>query len=164
MGLFKTSKKNRTTYIYRSATGEKIEITPDDVGEAWIALLHEEDDAMIDADRREQYHAPVHYDSLTNADGDADGLEEKLDILADPSLDPAESLAAEIEAQEHQETLGKLRDAIQTLQPQQQDLVHKVFVEKRSCKSIAEEDGVSKAAVSNRLKKVYSTLGKKLKE
>lgn len=64
MGLFKTSKKNRTTYIYRSATGETIEITPDEVGEAWIALLHEEDDAMIDADRREQYHAPVHYDRL----------------------------------------------------------------------------------------------------
>lgn len=58
--------------------------------------------------------------------------------------------------------LDKLRDAVEALQPQQKDLVYKVFFEGRTCTSIAAEDGVSKAAISNRLKKIYAVLRKKL--
>jgi len=162
MRTFKTSKKDRTNYNYYTATGEKIVLTPDDVGSNWIALLHESDDALIDADRREQYHAPVHYDSLASAEGGTEGLEEKLDFLADPALDPMEHLVAAFTQQEYQERLARLKGAIETLQPQQKKLVHKVFFEGRTCTSIAEEDGVSKAAISNRLKKIYTALGKKL--
>ncbi len=162
MRTFKTSKKDRTNYNYYTATGEKIELTPDDVGSDWIALLHEDDDATIDAERREQYHVPLRYDSLTNSDGDADGLDEKLDFMADPTLNPLERIIEGITQQEHQEMLVKLKDAIESLQPQQKDLIHKVFFEGRTCTSIAAEDGVSKAAISNRLKKIYAALGKKL--
>lgn len=162
MRTFKTSKKDRTNYNYYTATGEKIEITPDDVGSNWITLLHEDDDAAVDAERREQYRVPVHYDSLANSDGDTDGLDEKLDFMADPTLNPLERIMEGITQQEHQEMLVKLKAAIETLQPQQKDLIHKVFFEGRTCTSIAEEDGVSKAAISNRLKKIYTALGKKL--
>lgn len=162
MRAFKTPKKNRTTFNYYSVTGEKIEITPDEVGTTWIARLHGEDDAMVDADRRQDYLAPVHYDSLSNAEGDSEGIEEKLDFLADPELDPQEQAVKKIECQEHEQLLAKLREAIETLQPQQKDLVRKVFFEKRSCASIAAEDGVSRAAICLRLKKIYAALGKKL--
>lgn len=162
MRTFKTPKKNRTTYNYYSATGEKIEITPSQVGTTWIDILHGEDDAAVDAEHREQYHVPVHYDSLANADGDTDGLDEKLDFLADPTLNPLEHVINSITQQERQALLDKLRDAIEMLQPQQKDLILKIFFEGRTCTSIADEDGVSKAAISNRLKKIYAALGKKL--
>lgn len=162
MRTFKTSKKDRTSYNYYTATGEKIEITPDDVGSNWITLLHEDDDAAIDAERREQYRIAMHYDSLANSEGDAEGLEEKLDFMADPTLNPLEHIMEGITQQEHQDMLDKLREAIDALQPQQKALIHKVFFEGRTCTSIAKEDGVSKAAISNRLKKIYAALGKKL--
>lgn len=162
MRTFKTSKKNRTNYNYYTATGEKIELTPADVGSTWIAMLHEDDDAAVDAERREQYHVPIRYDSLTNSEGDSGGLDEKLDFLADPTLDPLERMVDSITQQEHQNMLDKLRDAVEALQPQQKDLVYKVFFEGRTCTSIAAEDGVSKAAISNRLKKIYAVLRKKL--
>lgn len=117
MRTFKTSKKDRTSYNYYTATGEKIEITPDDVGSNWITLLHEDDDAAIDAERREQYRIAMHYDSLANSEGDAEGLEEKLDFMADPTLNPLEHIMEGITQQEHQDMLDKLREAIDALQP-----------------------------------------------
>lgn len=162
MRTFKTPKKNRTTYIYYTATGEKVELTPNDVDSSWITLLHEEDDVTIDADRREQYHTPVHYDGLSDENGDTAGIDEKLDFLADPEMNPLDRMVEAITQQEYQDKLGRLERAIEELQPQQKDLVHKVFFEGRTCTSIAEEDGVSKAAISNRLKKIYATLSKKI--
>lgn len=162
MRTFKTPKKDRTNYIYYTATGEKIEITPGDVDSTWIAVLHEDDDTMIDADRRESYHVPLRYDSLTDAEGDADGLSEKLDFLADPELNPLEHIINMLECEEHEELLEKLRTAIQTLQPQQIALVQKVFYEGRTCASIASEEGVSRAALHYRLKKIYAALEKRL--
>lgn len=62
MRLQKTSKKNRTTYIYYGADGKKLmELKPGENGvtEADIAMLHEQDDMEFNAERREAYHAPV---------------------------------------------------------------------------------------------------------
>lgn len=72
MRQYKTSKKNRATYTYYSADGKKLmELVPgeDGVTEADIAMLHEQDDLEYNAQRREDYHAPVHYDSYTVSDG-----------------------------------------------------------------------------------------------
>lgn len=162
MGQFKTSQKNRTTYIYHTATGEKIEIRPEEVGKDWIATLHAEDDATVDADRREEYHAPIHYDGLAAEGGDADGLSEKLDFLADPALDPLDRMVEAVKRQEHENLLDRLREAIQTLQPQQIDLIRKVYYEGHTCASIAAEAGISRTAVFNRFKKLHKALGKKL--
>lgn len=127
MRTFKTSKKDRTNYNYYTATGEKIELTPNDVGSKWIALLHEDDDAAVDAERRELYHVPVHHDSLANAEGDTDSLDEKLDFMADTELNPLERIMDGITQQEHEDLLVKLREAIEELQPQQKNLYIKFF-------------------------------------
>ena len=60
----KTSKKNRATYIYYDANGKKVaELIPGENGvtEALITMLHEDDDETVDAERREQYRTPAHY-------------------------------------------------------------------------------------------------------
>ena len=61
MRKFKTAEKNRTNYIYYTVDGEKVEVKPeqDGIDVTWIALLHSMDDELVNADRREEYHAPV---------------------------------------------------------------------------------------------------------
>ena len=63
MRKFKTSEDNRTNYIYYFDDGSKCVITPGENGEntTIIAKLHAMDDEQLDADRREDYHCPVHY-------------------------------------------------------------------------------------------------------
>ena len=57
MRKFKTADKNRTNYVYYTEEGKKIVLTPEDVDSTWIALLHDEDDEFVDADRRENEKA-----------------------------------------------------------------------------------------------------------
>lgn len=161
MRAFKASKKNRTTFNYYSVTGEKIEITPDEVGTTWIARLHGEDDAMVDADRRQAYLAPVHYDSLANAEGDSEGTEEeRLGFLADPDLSPLSRIIESFEEQEKRTVMLRLKEAIKKLQPQQIDLIYQSFYARRTNVEIAKAQGVTEAAIRNRLKKIYARLGK----
>ena len=74
------------------------------------------------------------------------------------AADDSDTLGELISSQNHQ----AIRKAIQELLPQQQDLVFKVFYQDRSIISIADEEGVSEAAVRNRLKKIYAKLKKLL--
>ena len=62
---YKTSQKKRTNYIYYTAEGAKIVITPgeDGVTEAYIQLLHEMDDAEVDEQRRYDYRVTAHLDA-----------------------------------------------------------------------------------------------------
>ncbi len=164
MRAFKTSKKNRTNYTYYTATGEKITITPDDVGDSWIAILHETDDTTIDADRREKYHAPISYDAYVAPDGESEFNNEKIKCMEDMAPDPLEQIIEASNEREHEEKLERLRAAIQTLQPQQIDLIYKSFYAKRTNVDIAAEEGVTEAAIRKRLKKIYASLYKKLAE
>jgi len=61
---------------------------------------------------------------------------------------------------ERQAQLAKLRGAVEELLPQQQDLVRKIYFEKRTLTSIAVEEGVSVAAIQNRIKKILQKLKK----
>lgn len=150
MRTFKASKKNRTNYTYRFLTGETVTLAPDEVGEAWIIQLHADDDTTVDADRREKYHTPYQLDY------------EKADCIADTAPNPLEGLIAGIDAQAHEELLERLNAAVQTLQPQQVDLIHKVFYDGRTNVDIAAEEGVTEAAIRGRLKKIYATLRKRM--
>jgi len=152
MRTYKASKDKRTQYTYHTATGEKIQLTTDEVDQKWLDLLHADDDAVIDAERRELYHCPGRYDSLTGID-EADL--EKSSMLATPEEDFLERIIKKAKCQE-------LMEAIQTLQPQQIELIHKVYYEDRTCASIAADEGVSRAALSIRLKKIHAALAKKL--
>lgn len=159
MRTFKTPKAKRTNYNYYSVTGEKIEITPGQVGTTWVATLHGEDDATYDSDYKESRHIALHYGLAVGSDNEAFS-EDKLACLADPDADPLNRIIESIQEQEHQEVLAKLKAAIQKLQPQQIDLIYQSFYAKRTNVDIAEEQGVTEAAIRNRLKKIYTRLGK----
>ena len=55
-----------------------------------------------------------------------------------------------------------LRAAIGKLQPQQQELLHRVYFGGETLADIAREEGVSKMALTNRMKKIYVALQKNL--
>lgn len=160
MRKFKTAEKNRTNYVYYTAEDKKIVLTPDDVDSDWIAFLHGEDDEAVDADRREDYHIPVHYDAYS--DGEGDDAADRNAYMEDDAPDPFESLIQSMDAAEHEDKLKRLKAAIQTLQPQQIALIQKVFYENRTNVDIAAEEGVTEAAIRNRLKKIYTNLAKKI--
>lgn len=159
---FKTSKKNRVNYIYYSANGQTVEVKPNEEGvtDTIIATLHKMDDLEVDANRREVYHVPVHFDSYQGKD--EEDMADCNSYLIDPTSNPMESLIQSIEEAEHEEKLDKLRIAIETLKPQQKELIQKVFYEKRTNVDIAREEGVSETAIRNRLKRIYENLRKKI--
>ena len=162
MRKFKTPEKNRPSYTYYPAGGMKIEINPGENGvtNALINMLHDWDDQEVDAERRENYHAPVHLESYQQA-SDEDATDRN-PYLIDTEPNPMEILIQSIDANEHEERLAKLRSAIETLQPQQKALIQKVFYEGRTCVDIAAEECVSEAAIRNRLKKIFNKLRKKI--
>lgn len=162
MRKFKTPKKNRPSYTYYSVDGSQIKIMPDEesISNTVIATLHAWDDQEFDAERRENYHVPMHLESYQDA-SDKD-VTDRNPYLIDPEPNPMECLIQSIDANEHEDRLTKLRSAIDTLQPQQKALIQKVFYEGRTYVDIAAEEGVSEAAIRNRLKKIFNNLRKKI--
>ena len=61
---------------------------------------------------------------------------------------------------ERREDMARLHSAMEALSPAQRELVKKVYFEERKITDIAREEGVSEAAIRNRLKKIYSRLKK----
>ena len=156
----KTGKNNRTTYIYYDSRGNKqIELRPgeDGVTEADISMLHEMDDAEFITDRRENRRTPYRYDSYRSDGEDAD---EKNPWLADSGADPEIITADAEDAAEHELRLEKLPEAMAALLPAQRALYEKVYVQKRKYTDIAAEEGVTEAAIRNRLKKIHERLRK----
>lgn len=158
MRTLKAAKTKRTTYTYHSVTGKTYTITPEETGSEWIKILHEDDDIIIDADRRELYHAPYRHEEVVGSDNENTIEADTVKWLADDAADPLTHIVEAIEAQEHEEKLERLKVAIQQLQPQQIALIHKVFYEQRTNVDIAVEEGVTEAAIRNRLKKIYARL------
>ena len=56
------------------------------------------------------------------------------------------------------EDMAWLYSAMEILSPAQRELLEKVYFEERKITDIAREEGVSEAAIRNRLKKIYSRL------
>lgn len=162
MRKFKTPEKNRPSYTYYPAGGMKIEINPgeDGVSNVLINTLHEWDDNEVDASRREDYHTPVHLESYQDTSNE-DAIDRN-PYLIDTEPNPVEILIQSIDADEHEDRLAKLRSAIETLLPQQKALIQKVFYEGCTYVDIAAEEGVSEAAIRNRLKKIFNNLSKKI--
>ena len=151
MRQYKTGRKNRATYIYYSADGKKLmELVPGENGvtEADIAMLHEQDDLDYNAKRREDYHAPVHYDGYTVSD-DQDGTDRN-PYLTDTRSGPEDLILGNLNASDHKAAIRVLWDA---LLPQQKELVLKKL-RGMSNTDIAAAEGVTEAAVRNRLKKI----------
>lgn len=167
MRKFKTAEKNRTNYIYYPAEGKAIIIKPGMIGndkkpasEEMITLLHTWDDDQVDADRRELYHCPVHYQAY--ADGEGKDADDRNGYLASEEADPLEQMLSSIEEQEHSEMLDRLKAALPTLTDLQKSTIYKKFWLNQTNVQIAEEEGITEAAVRNRLKKIYESLSKKI--
>lgn len=158
---FKTSKKNRTSYIYYDANGKKVmELIPGENGvtEADIELLHSMDDAEIDEQRRYDYRVTANLHGFY--EGEEDISDDRNKYLADDAPNPEEFCLAKEADKEYQSTLGKLSEAMNYLLPQQIELFKKVYLDKRTYTDIAKEEGVSEAAIRNRLKKMHEKLKK----
>ena len=167
MRKFKTAQNHRTNYIYYTADGTKITISPgmvDDQGqeltEEMITILHGFDDDEYNAERRERYHCPVHYQAYK--DGNDEEADDRNDYLADNSADLLEQILASIQEQEHSDKLDRLSNALSEMTDLQKDTVFKKFYRKMTNVAIAAEEGVSEAAIRNRLKKIFASLAKKI--
>lgn len=149
----KTSKKNRSTYIYYDAYGNKVmELSPGESGitEALINLLHQEDDAEFNAQRRENYHAPIHYQAYQDNDGEE--AEDRNEYLADDSFNPEKAFLDWLTRAERNAAFKEIWDK---LLPQQRDIIKKK-AKGLSNVEIAAEEGVSEAAIRNRLAKIQA--------
>lgn len=167
MRKFKTAEKNRTNYIYYTAEGKPIVITPWMVGEdgkavteSLITMLHDWDDDELDADRREAYHCPVRYDGYH--DGDGDDADDRNPYLEDDTYNPLQQILTSIANEERSLQIEKLKVALSELTDKQKDTVVKKFYRNMTNVQIAAEEGVSEAAIRNRLTKIYATLKKKI--
>lgn len=157
---YKTSQKKRINYIYYTAEGAKIVITPgeDGVTEADIQLLHAMDDAEVDEQRRYNYRVTAHLDAYH--DGEGEDASDRNKYLADETVNPEQLMIQAEDEAEHQDMLDKLRKAMDCLLPQQKELFKKVYLEKRTNTQIAVEEGVTEAAIRGRLKKLQERLRK----
>jgi RNA polymerase sigma factor (sigma-70 family) len=164
MRNFKTSKKKRNTYIYYGADGARIEVTPgmNGVLDSDIKILHSWDDEEVDRERRYDYR--IKY-SLNDVIHVGDGrVTERMDLIQDENLDPLETLLAALDEAEKTERLAKLHTALKTLTPLQRQTLEKKFVQNRTNVDIAAEEGVSKMAITNRLKKIVAKLKRALEK
>ncbi|MBT2146403.1 sigma-70 family RNA polymerase sigma factor [Clostridioides difficile] len=156
---YKTSKKKRTNYIYYTAEGTKIVITPgeDGVTEADIELLHTMDDDEVDEQRRYDYRVTTHLDAYH--DGEEEAANDRNKYLADDTANPEQLIIQAEDEAEHQDMLDKLTKAMECLYHNKRTL-QKVYLEKRSNTDIATEEGVTEAAIRGRLKKLQERLRK----
>jgi len=157
---YKTSQKKRTNYIYYTAEGAKIVISPgkNGVTEADIHLLHAMDDAEVDEQRRYNYRVRTHLDAYQ--DGEGNDATDRNKYLADANGNPEQLIIQVEDEAEHQDMLDKLKKAMDCLLPQQKELFKKIYLEKRTNTEIAAEEGVTEAAIRGRLKKLHERLRK----
>lgn len=127
---------------YEFANGEVVEIEVlEDLGEVIVEIERLEYNCNQTERRR---HSS--YDAITDG-----GFQ-----LADPKADV-------VQAVEDLFTNEELYKAVETLLPQQKELIHKVYFQELTLVEIAKGEGVTEAAIRNRLKKIYRRLEKDLK-
>lgn len=78
---------------------------------------------------------------------------DKQETLVDKSVDIPGEVETSIEVE-------KLHKAIQLLQPQQRELIRKIYFEGKPVVAAARELGITKQACNNRLNKIYNQLKK----
>lgn len=123
---------------YEFANGEFEEIEVDDsLGEL-----------LVDFDRQEYNNDH----NETRRHVSLDGMDYEGALFASPA-DPA------VEVLKREETARLLR-AMESLSPDQRELVRRVYFENQRIVDIAREQGVSEAAIRNRLKKIYAKMKK----
>lgn len=172
MRKFKTAEDNRTNYIYYFNDGTSYTITPGENGEnaTIISQLHGMDDDEFDAQRRENYRTQMHFGDecewLQRATNSAVSHDKRNLPRMDASCmeewqaesNPLARILTSIANEERSLQIEKLKIALSELTDKQKDTIIKKFYRNMSNVDIAAEEGVSEAAIRNRLKKIYATL------
>ena len=185
MRKFKTAERNRVNYVYFTAEGKRIVIEPGMIGsdnapvtEDYITLLHEADDADVNAERRYHTHVTANFAD----DGDWIQRPSNLPLTKDkdtgdhrvPRMDssylsgkshavnPLDAVLESIEEEEHTETIERLKSALSTLTDAQKDTVVKKFWLGETNVQIAREQGITETAVRKHLKGIYKILAEKI--
>lgn len=115
-----------------------------------IEISEEWGDILIDLDRQE--YNVNHKETRRHASLEAFNL--------DGTLFPSDAdVAVDVIGKDE---LERLYAAIGKLQPQQQELLRSVFFGGETLAAIARKEGVSKMALTNRMKKIYAALQKNL--
>ena len=152
MPKFRTKKKDRPTYVYRDAHGNKTdELCPGEngVSQAVIDDFHAEDDAEHNVAQKDLYHGLLRYESSNSWSGNTSD-DWKNEDLADYAANPETMLIEMIDADELSSAFKAVWDG---LTDKQRDLVRKKL-QKRKNVDIAKEEHVSEAAVRNRLLRI----------
>ncbi len=126
-------------YTYYFADGTKNTIQ---VEEKWYDILV----AMDEEERRQNYNHGRHNVPLSKMDYEGEAF-------ADPSGSPFDALM-------RKEKREKLDAALATLTDCQRELFDMVFIERRKVIDIAEEQGVSQQAITDRLSRIRKKLQK----
>lgn len=150
MRQYKTSKKNRATYTYYSADGKKLmELIPGEMESPRLTSPCSMSRTIWSTTPAARgLPCAVHYDSYTVSDGQ-DGTDRN-SYLTDTDSSPEDLILGALDASDRKAAIRVLWDA---LLPQQRELVLKKL-RGMSNTDIAAAEGVTEAAVRNRLKKV----------
>ena len=89
-------------------------------------------------------------------------MKKRPDPFVDHESIPLLILLDELDEAEHEERLETLMNVMDNLTSTQRDIYNKVYVERRTNTDIAAEEGVTEAAIRNRLKKIHARLRKLL--
>lgn len=113
-----------------------------------VEVSEELGNIIVDLDRQEYNNH--HKETRRHCSLDAFNLDDAL-------FPSEENIEAEVATKDQ---YNRLYAAIALLEPQQKELVRQVFFEDRKIVDIAAEEGVSEAAIRNRLKKITQRLKK----
>jgi DNA-directed RNA polymerase specialized sigma24 family protein len=158
-----TNKKKRLTYKYYDAFGKVVEeIRPvDEETELLIADLHQCDIDEFNAGRRENYHIPI---SLDEYNEKLVGGESVNRYLGDDTYNPYQIILDAFDEEDRMKKVSKVRAVFASLTAEQQELVTKVFIEKRTRVDVAAEEGVSETAIRKRLATIRKKFEKEFKK
>jgi len=127
-------------YEYKNATG----ITEIEIDEHFYELLIAMDNEEKNSNRRHGRNSTV---SLDNCEYEGEWFNDGTDLLADLI---------------HKESYSRLRAALKELRPEQQALIERVYFQKEKIVDIAAKEGVSHAAVIDRLRRIYAKINRNL--
>ncbi|MFR1377853.1 MAG: RNA polymerase sigma factor [Clostridium neonatale] len=124
---------------YEFVTGEKLEI---EVNED-IASISIEIERKIYNNNQKESRRHNSIDSMEEAGFQFEDINDDIEVKV-----------------EEAETTDEIKNAIKTLIPNQQDLIEKIFYKDMKIVDIAAYEGVTEAAIRNRLNKIYKKLKK----
>lgn len=155
------------SYIYWAWSEEHkkeipIRLTPGENGitKDWVIFLDGIDHDEDLGDRYEAEHRSDQYENCEAVKRDSEGELHRQDAaeLAAPYSDPQEILYGDPIPENPD--IEKVRSVIEELTPAQIDLIFTIYGDVKQAVDIAREDGVSKAAITNRMAKIQKRVAK----